>query len=91
MTNEGAGTNDRPGLLLRAGINVAVLIAGGGIGALAVLFWAWLQPLRVTATSSVDPSYMVIEPLVIPWLLWAVGIGGGLFHAAAILKYLRRI
>lgn len=91
MTNEGAGINDRRRALIRAGINVAVLIAGGGIGALAVVLWASLQPVRITAVSSVDPSYMVIEPLVIPWLIWAVGIGGGLFHAAAILKYLRRI
>ena len=91
MTSEGAGINDRPRSFVRAAINVAVLIAGGGIGALAVLLWAWLQPIRITAISSVDPTYMVIEPLVIPWLVWAVGIGGGLFHAAAILKYLRRI
>jgi hypothetical protein len=91
MTSEVPGLNDRIGALIRAGVNVATLIAGGGIGALAVLFWAWLQPTRVLATSSVDPGYMVIEPFVIPWLVWVAGIGGGLFHAAAILKYLRRI
>lgn len=83
--------NEKRRALIRAGVNLGTLIAGGVIGALAVLLWASLQPVRVTAISSVDPSYMVIEPLVIPILVWAVGIGGGLLHAAAILKYLRRI
>ena len=91
MTSEGPARGDQVSALIRAGINVATLIAGGVLGGLAVLLWASLQPIRVTATSSVDPSYMVIEPFVIPILVWAVGIGGGLFHAAAILKYLRRI
>ncbi len=91
MTSEGSDQNDRMGALIRAGVNVAILIAGGLIGALAVLFWAALQPIKVLATSSVDPSFMAIEPFVIPWLVWVVGIGGGLFHAAGILKYLRRI
>jgi hypothetical protein len=91
MTSEGPATSDRVGALIRAGVNVTTLIAGGVVGGLAVLLWAAEQPRRITAVSSVDPSYMVIEPFAIPILVWAVGIGGGLFHAAAILKYLRRI
>lgn len=91
MTSEGLETKGRIGALVRAGINVATLLAGGVIGALAVLLWGASQPKRILEISTMDPGAMVIEPFVIPWLVWAVGIGGGLFHAAAILKYLRRI
>ena len=91
MTSVSSGLDDRLGALIRAGVNVATLGAGALIGALAVLLWGAMQPVKVLATNSVDPSSMVIEPFVIPMLVWAVGIGGGLFHAAAILKYLRRI
>lgn len=73
--------HDRRMALIRAGINVATLSAGGVVGALAVLLWAELQPRRILSVSSIDPSAMVIEPFVIPILVWAVGIGGGLFHA----------
>jgi hypothetical protein len=77
--------------LVRAGINVATLLAGGGVGALAVLFWGASQPRNILSMSTMDPGAAIVEPYVIPWLVWVVGIGGGLFHAAAILKYLRRI
>ena len=81
----------RSGAVLSAGINLATLVAGGAIGGLAVLFWGASQPKRIIEISTMDPGAMVIEPFVIPTLVWAVGIGGGLFHAAALLKYLRRI
>lgn len=77
--------------LIRAGINVATLSAGAAIGALAVLFWGASQPRNIISMSTMDASASVIEPYVIPIMVWIVGIGGGLFHAAAILKYLRRI
>ena len=83
--------NDTIRALGRAAINVATLIAGGGIGALAVLFWAASQPSKILSMSTMDPVAAVVEPFVIPWLVWLVGIGGGLFHAAAILKFLHRI
>ena len=83
--------NDRFRALVRAGVNVATLIAGSGIGALAVVFWGASQPNKILSMSTMDPGAAVVEPFVIPWLVWAVGIGGGLFHAAAILKHLRRI
>jgi hypothetical protein len=91
MTSEGSGMEDRPRALLRAGVSVATLFAGSAIGGLAVLLWGELQPKRILEISTMDPGAMVIEPFVIPPLVWVVGIGGGLFHAAAILKYLRRI
>lgn len=91
MTGQGSGVDGRLGALIRAGINVAALGAGGLIGALAVLLWGAMQPVKILATNARDPGSMVIEPFVIPMLVWAAGIGGGLFHAAAILKYLRRI
>ena len=91
MTGAGAGTNDRLTTLVRTGVNVATLIAGGLIGAIVVSLWGAMQPVKALATSSVDPASMSIEPFVIPWLVWAVGIGGGLVHAAAILKYHHRI
>jgi len=83
--------NERIRALVRAGINVATLVAGGGVGALAVLFWGASQPRSILSQSTMDPGAAVVEPYVVPMLVWAVGIGGGLFHAAAILKYLRRI
>jgi hypothetical protein len=91
MTSGGAATNDRPRTLHRASVNVATVIAGGVIGALVVLLWGAMQPARALVTNSVNPTAMIIEPFVIPWLVWVVGIGGGLFHAAAILKYHQRI
>ncbi len=83
--------NDRIGPLISAGINVATLGAGAAVGALAVMLWGELQPRRILSISTMDPSATVIEPFVVPALVWAVGIGGGLLHAAAVLKYLRRI
>jgi hypothetical protein len=77
--------------LIRAGANVATLTVGAAIGAAAVAFWGAQQPTTILAKSTMDPSYSIEEPFVIPVIVWVVGIGAGLFFAAAVLKYLRRI
>ncbi len=77
--------------LLNAAINIGTLLAGAGIGAVAVVWWGSLQPKSLLGISTMDASAAVVEPFVIPLVVWFVGIGAGLFHAAARLKYLRPI
>lgn len=79
------------GRLFNAGLNIGTLFAGAGIGAAAILWWGSLQPKSLLGISTMDATAAVVEPFVIPLVVWVVGIGAGLFHAAALLKYLRRI